>query len=323
MALMEEQSAQRIVFEQPIFSGIAGNIHVPLAEGPKYPTDKSFNLILWQPNPYRSDGLLVPTRWTAGDMTGFYPIEPLAEHQMGFQDAPGTSTAQMEGGFVGAYLNSKDVRADSRGESKMMITPAYRPLKDQVVHPFAQNGTAVINSLELQVPTARDDNKPGNYTYVVADMLFEDVNTHTTISYGATLFHHTLSKGVPPTPELLRKMEVGVFDVESNSFQVSNPLEKYSRVVTALPGSALFQTQPWRGWQRFEFAITRNDFITALRSLRARAPAFKGSENPEDYALMGWHLNAELQFGSGPAELGWSMRGAELKLAPEGDLPPR
>jgi hypothetical protein len=97
---------------------------------------------------------------------------------------------------------------------------------------------------------------------------------------------------------------------------VGNPLAFDSRVVTPLAGTTLFQTQTWTGWRVFNFAITQQNFTTALQSLKDKEPTFGGSDNPADYALMEWHLNAELTFATGPAELGWSLRGAELAVVP-------
>lgn len=50
----EVRSGQKILFEQPALTGIAGNFHVPPAEH-KYPDAQPFNLVLWQPNPNRPD----------------------------------------------------------------------------------------------------------------------------------------------------------------------------------------------------------------------------------------------------------------------------
>jgi hypothetical protein len=305
----------RVVFVQPVLGGIASNFHVPPAEH-KYPSDKPFNLVLWQPNPGTLDGQLVPTDWPAGDKTGLYPAAPLTEHQAGFRTAAGTSTVQIDGGAVGVFLTSRDLPNGSPG-NKMMITPAFKPAKEQRVFPFAEPRIAVVNSLELQVPWARDLNQKGNYTYVVAILVLEDRKTGTQISFEGDLFHHNVHPGRAQTRELLQQNEVGPYDEPSHSFQVGNPIMPGSRVITILPGSTQWQTQPWRGWRPFKFAITRANLQAALAALRAKAPGFRSSDDPADYALTEWHLNAEMQFGSGPAELGWSMRRAQITLAPE------
>jgi hypothetical protein len=92
----EAGSGPRLIFQQPVLAGIAGNFHVPIAENKKYPTDKPFNLVLWQPNPSRPDGELVPTDWRAGDMTGFYPVGSLVARQAAFRNAVGASTIQID-----------------------------------------------------------------------------------------------------------------------------------------------------------------------------------------------------------------------------------
>jgi hypothetical protein len=308
-------TAPDIIFQQPILGGIHGNFHVPPAEH-RYPTEQPFNLVLWQPNPNRSDGQLVPTNWLAGKMTGFYPSAPLAEHQAGFRDVAGASTAQIDGDTVGVYLNSADLTAGSH-ESKMMITPAVMLPKNKIVYPFSAAGSAILNSLELQVPVAISQNRPGNLAYVVINLLFEDRQSKTKISYAVDLFHHSLRAAPPPPPERLQQTELGKFDPNTQSFQVGNPLAYGSRVVTVVPGSTLFQTTPWKGWRLFQAEINERDFSNALHALEGET-AFHGSGSPADYRLIEWHLNAELMFGSGPAELGWSMRHAKVTMVQSG-----
>ena len=158
-------------------------------------------------------------------------------------------------------------------------------------------------------------------TYVVSDLQFVDTGTGTRISYETALFHHSMNTGSPLTPAALEAREVGAFDGPSQSFQVGNPIAPGSRVITLLAGSTLFQHGTWTGWRRFRGAITYANFKTALASLKKKSPAFKASDNPADYELTQWHLNAELKFGAGPAELGWSMRHAKVALLPSAKLP--
>jgi hypothetical protein len=323
----EPPSGPRVIFEQPVLAGIAGNFRVPPAEH-KYPYDKPFYLILWQPNPNRPDGQLVPTDWRAGGKTGFYPAGSLLERQAAFRNAADSSTLQIDGDTVGVYLNSHDLPNGSPG-GVMMITPALTitppavPASGPHLYPFAESGLAIVTALELQIPFARDLSRPGNITYVTADLQLEDLQSHTRISYGANVFHHSLRPAIPNTPDRLRQTEVGPYDAPSHSFQVGNALAAGPRVLTVLPGSAEYQSQTWRGWRLFRFAITRSNFVTALAALKEKSPAFAGSDNPADYALTGWHLNAEIQFDTGPAELGWSMRRARLALAPEDGMTAR
>jgi len=311
-------SGETVIFEQPRLNGVVGHFHVPSAEH-KYPSDQQFNVLLWQPNPNTPDGQLVQSNWSAGDKTGFYPGRPLNEHQEAFKNAYGASTVQIDGRTVGAYITSDDL-PNGTDRSKMMITPAYTFPKPAPIHPFARDDVALVNSFELQVPVARDLNQLGNMTYVSPYFYLQDSRSHTLISYGITVFHHSLRSGPPPAPDWLRKTEVGPFDEPTHSYQVGNSLALGSRVVSALSGTTLYQNQPWKGWRLFNFAITRSNFESALQALKNKDPAFPGSEDPSDYVLIEWHLNAELNFAHGPAELGWSMRLARVSLVPESQL---
>jgi len=318
LAAPAQSPGQTVIFQQPDLDGIGDNFHVPISEN-RYPTDHAFNLVLWQPNPNRPDGQLVPSHRSVADKTGFQPAGALEAHQVSFRDGDEETTLQIQGDTVGVYLDSRDLPNHSPGD-KMMITPAFRLPKDQHLFPFEQTGVAMVNSLELQIPVARDTSQPGNITYATSDLVFEDRQSHAKISYGVNLFHHT-PRPMPPMgrPRLI-ETEVGVYDAPSHSFQVGNPLAVGSRVVSILAGSALHQDQPWSGWRLFKFAITQNNFRTALQSAKAKSPDFAGSDNPADYAFIEWHLNAELKFATGPAALGWSMRRASIILTPENQL---
>ena len=313
-ARAQEAAGHVVVFEQPVLRGIEDNFHVPKAEH-HYPRERTFNVLLWQPNPERADGELVPARWKAGDMTGFYPGEPIAEHQAAFRDAEGASTVQIQDDTVGAYLNTRDLPA-STPYQKMMVTPEFKP--KEAIFPFKQPGTELEAQLELQVPVAKDENRPGSYTYVVSDMLFRDAKTGLQLTLGVRLFHHKPGRA-PATlsPEEMRRTEIGKFDVPGQTFQIGNLIAPGSRVFTVMPGSTTFQTGTWTGWRPFRYAVTWENFRDALHDLREKGEGFHGSEDPADYKLINWHLNAEVKFGSAPAELGWSMRHARLEVAPE------
>jgi hypothetical protein len=316
LAAHAQAGDQTIIFQQPVLDGIAGNFHVPLAERGEY-SKEGFNMLLWQPNPGRSDGLLIPSHRSVADKTGFQPSNPLEKHQAAFRDSDDTTTVQIDGDTVGVYLESKDLPTQSM-EDKLMITPEFGLSKAQQFRPFEKPGTALVNSFELQIPMAQDMNRKGNFTYIVADFTFLDRKNDAKISYGVHIFHHS-PRPKRYTGRLIEK-EVGGFDTPSHAYQVGNPVIAGSRVVTVLKGSAEYQEDPWTGWRVYKFAITRNNFETALKSLKEQNPSYPGSVDPTDYTLTEWHLNAELKFGSGPAEMGWSMRHASVALVPENRL---
>lgn len=297
------------LFEQPQESSITGNVVVPLADNSKPPAG-TFKLVLWQPDSFTTNGELVPTAWNASSQTGFAPSNPMSD-QLGFQNTPGTSTAQMEGDTVGAYINSKDVPSspvDPGGAGgcghvttpsvqKMMITPQYIWSSGTEPVPFASSTTVLSGSLDLQVPTASGE------AYVVADLLFEDPNG-VRVSYGVKLFANGVTNPV-----------VGCgYDAPSNSYTIDSPLGIDERFVSKAANSTSDTGVPWLGWQHFEWSINQSQFTAALQYLATQFPGQIKVVDPTQYMLAEVHLNAEINFLPSPAELGWSMSGLKLWL---------
>ncbi|ORW33323.1 hypothetical protein AWB91_09390 [Mycobacterium paraense] len=295
----------KVLFEQPAIDDLARSFVVPLAD-PLHPTPPPadrFGLVLWQPNPKRSDGTLVPTSWTAGDKTGFYPTPPLG-HQLGFDDRYGATTVQAQGGVVGAYLNAQEV-SPTTDFGKLMITPQFRWSDASAPRPFSDPAQSLLVSLELQVPAASDARRAGSLAYIVADLEFMDRVSGTQLSYGSKLFFngHGDSDSVDIT-----------FDAPSRSILINAPDEDGSPTLVQVPGSDHFTGTPWRGWRTFSYAVTRRAFSFGLDQVRDRYPNANASQDPADYRLTMFHLNAEVQHSGGPAELGWSMRNARINL---------
>jgi hypothetical protein len=258
-------------------------------------------MILWQPNPSSPSGLLVPTTWDAGARTGFAPTSPVST-QLGFQNQPGTSTAQMEDGIVGAYLNSADLPRAPTGQ-KMMITPQYLWSAGNEPAPFASS-TSVLNAqMDLQIPTAM-----GNSTYVTTDFLFEGPNG-VRISYGVKLFNNG---SVDPVIG-------GDYNADSNVYELNSPLGLDQQFVTLAPGSATASTSPWTGWRHFQWTVSRVQFAAALKYLSAEHPGIIQSTDASKYLLAEVHLNAEFHFQPAAAELGWSMRGWQVSVTEPGN----
>jgi hypothetical protein len=297
-------SPSDVLFEQSSLDGVEGNYIVPTVQH-RPPTPGIFHIILWQPNPNRADGMLVPTDWKAGEKTGFYPSSPVDRHQAGFRNAPGTSTLQIDGDTVGAYINSADLPEGSH-LYKMMMTPEMSVAPAAQVRPFAQTGRIIVVSLELQVPTAVDEHRDGSESYVGADLLFLDRSHGTRISYGCNLFFNG-----HPHRELGGHIRV---DEDSQNMMVNSVVGMDDAWLTALPGSAVSQSAPWKGWKTFRFAITEKNFIDALNAYHERAAGAGVSIHPGDYTFAKFHLNAELHFKNSAAALGWSMRHAKIVI---------
>ena len=307
-----------IVFEQPKLKGVPGEFFVPSSavEKHRYPTTPAFKLIFWQGNPFRANGELVPSTWDAGAKTGL-DVGPVPEAQYSLKATGPSSTVQITGGEVGAYLNSADLAGSRfRADPAMMITPVI-DLPNRNIFPFSTPTQRLYQSLTLRVPTAVSQNRRHNIVYVVSDFLFIDRTTGTRITFEVALFHHD-RRSPRLTRAGLASTEVGLYDPNTKSFQVGNPLSPLSRLNEPAKGSALYANLPWRNPRPFAFTISSQNFMTGLRSLKAKG-AFDGSMNPADYALRQWHLNAEMQYDQSPTELGWSLSDARIGIERGGD----
>jgi hypothetical protein len=294
-------SGTTVLFEQPTESGIIGNLFVPLATDTALPKGV-FELVLWQPNPNTSNGQLMATEWDAGSVTGFTPSDPLSTTQLGFQNKPGTSTAQMDDDTVGAYINSADLPFSPVGQ-KMMISPQFTFMPGNEPVPFLNANSSLSASMDLQIPTA-----VGSDTYVVADFVFQDQNG-VRISYGVVLFSNG---GANPTI-------ASGYDAPSKSYRLDSPLGVEQQFVTNVQGGASATGTPWLGWQHFEWSISQPQFVAALSYMAAQFPDEVRSTDPTQYALAEIHLNAEFHFQPAPAELGWSMRGWKVWVTGSSD----
>jgi hypothetical protein len=251
-----------------------------------------FEMILWQANPNAPNGQLVPTTWDAGSQTGFAPTGLLTGAQLAFQNKAGSSTAQMEGGVVGAYLNSANLPGSPTSQ-KMMITPQFIWEAGSEAVPFASSNSTLNASMDLQIPTAL-----GDLTYVTADLLFKDPNG-VRISFGVKIFSNGMTVPVVGTG----------YNAPGNSYMLNSPLEPNQLYLTLASGSAEWSSTPWLGWRHYQWSISQAQFAAGLQFLVAQYPGKITITDPTQYVLAEVHLNAEFQFQPDPAELGWSMSG--------------
>ncbi len=286
-----------VLFEQPVTSGIAGNFVVPPASH-NAPPKGAFTMVLWQPNRFQSNGELVPTTWDAATQTGFTPSN-VALAQLGFQNLSGTSTAQIEGETVGAYINSVDL-PPSTADQKMMITPEFIFTPGSQPVPFANANVSLNGALDLQIPAAG-----GKNSYVVADFLFEDPNG-VRISLGVKIFRNGGADTIVGTG----------YDTPSNTYMLNSPLAADQAYVTLAAGSATNTGDTWTGFRHFEWSVSQAQFASALQYLVATYPSVVKLSDPTQYVLAEVHLNAEFHTEGQAAELGWSMQNMKVWTTP-------
>jgi hypothetical protein len=283
-----------VLFEQPVMSGIGSNFYVAFASKGGMPNG-SYDMVIEQPDPFTKTGLLVPTTWDAGSQTGFTPTSP-STAQLGFRDQAGTSTAQMEGDTVGAYLNSKDLPT-TKDNRLMMITPQYRYLPGTEPAPFTTSTSVLNGEVNLQIPMA-----VGKDTYVTVDLLFLDANG-TRISFGFKAFQNGVSG---------HTVFGSLFDPSEKVYIINSPLAPGQQYVTLAPGSAIAGGATWTGYRHFQWSVNQAQFAAAIKYLVAKYPGKITSTDPTKYVFSEVHLNAEFMYSPAPAELGWSMQGLKV-----------
>jgi hypothetical protein len=214
------------------------------------------------------------------------------------------------------YLNSDDLSRDGldadghplpgSGGYKMMVTPEIRFSRKQDIRPFADPRGGLEVSFDLQVPVVDDQKKAGSHSYVNPCLVFVDPKTKLKFSYIVVAF----SYGYRIVKENI------AFDEPSNSWMLHTYMAPGQQWVTLRPGSAEFSAQPWKGWKRYAYVITTANAQSALNAFKTQRPEIPCSTNPADYVLQSFHLNAEFNFRTARAELGWSMRDASIVWLP-------
>ena len=303
----------KVLFRQPALDGFGDRLYV-IARIP----EETFAMISWQRNPATPDGKFIPVDWDVGVKTGLEINGNRLDAQRGMANRAGSTAAQMCGGCVGAYLNSADlsgggVDADNHplpgsGGYKMMVTPQIAFSPDRVGHLFQHAGDALSVSVELQVPVAACAQKKGSLAYVNPCLVFADKKRKVKISYITVCFSSRPGNSAPKVVENI------AYDAPSHSWMIHSLLVPGLRWATLAEGSSTYQNAPWKGWKRFSYSITRANFETALKAFREQQPDIDCSLDPADYALQTFHLNAEITYQTAPAELGWSMRNALIRV---------
>ena len=232
------------------------------------------------------------------------------------RNAAGSTVCQMYGDTVGAYLNSADLSGegvDAKGNPlpgsdgyKQMVTPSYMFGPEETIHPWRTPDSRLQVSLDLQIPTAVCAEKKGSLAYANPLLTLVDPKTKLKISWGPMLFSKR-SKGDHTEP-----LQNIAYDAPSHSWMIRDRLVPGASWLELAPGSASYQTAPWRGWRHFSWSVSRAHVTAALKAMREQEPQVKVSIDPGDYQLTAFHLNAETHFQTAPAELGWSMRNLRI-----------
>jgi hypothetical protein len=201
--------------------------------------------------------------------------------------ADANSTAvQVHGREIGIWMDSDHPRP-ALG-SLLPITPAYwwwdfakAPM------PFAKAGAELAMSFEMKVPTASREGEA--QPYITANFLFLDTRSQKQFWLAANLFDLRPEGQFPDTVH---------FDGWEGGTQIPilySALNKKSQWMHPGKDSALFTSQPFSEYQRFDLRVTAAELKTAIAAMQKRFPETAAiSGNIADLRLIHFNLNPEV-----------------------------
>jgi hypothetical protein len=278
---------------------------------PKLPG--TFGMVQWQPNPLTVDHQDVPVSWNMNAATGLAVPPPMDASQAGTRNRVNATGIQIYNGEIGINLNSKDFSPTGTLGNLVAIMPNIL-FADASIRPFATPGRTLVYSLQLQVPTAvvtPPANNPGykGNPYIGMDMLFQDMSHPNSPQVSVTVNTFALHRAPPEN--------IGFTTQGGGRILIKTGLVPGNLFSTLMPGSTAYQGATWRGYKPFSVGITDANFAAGIAAIQSNAVLLTGlgitaadySANLADWALLGFHLNAELNYAAGlPIYTGGSVR---------------
>jgi hypothetical protein len=311
--------AGQILFQQPPIS-LQNNFQVH--QGPQL---GQLKIVQWQPNPFTANQNDVPVTWAMNLVTGLAVPAPLSASQAGTANRQGSTGVQIYNGAIGIHLNSKDFSRTGTPGNLVGIMPTYK-FPDASIRPFQLPGSTLVYSVDLQVPLAVKTppaNNPG-YTgqaYVGMDMLFQDMSHPNSPQVAVTVGTFAMHGAAPEY--------IGFTTQGGGQILIKSSLATNSIFSTIMPGSQGYHSQTWKGFRSFAVGITTANFTNGLNAIlndttlltTLGLSASDYSTNMTDWALIGFHLNPELNYAGrsgiytgGSVEMGLAARNFQIVL---------
>ena len=247
---------------------------------------------------------IVPQIWDASAFTG---LQVPTGCQFGpFADANSTAV-QVHGREIGIWMDSDHPRP-ALG-SLLPITPAYwwwdfakAPM------PFAKEGVELGMSFDMKVPTASREGEA--QPYITVNFLFLDTRSQKHFWLAANLIDMRPESQFPDTVQ---------FDGWEGGTQIPilySALNKKSQWLHPGKDSALFTSQPFSEYQRYDVRVTAAELKIALQAMQARFRETAAvSDNVTDLHLVHFNLNPEVFAPKGSrGQLGLALRGIRVEV---------
>ena len=249
---------------------------------------------------------IVSQAWDAGAFTGLNVPTGL---QFGPMADENSAAVQIHGNEIGIWIDSDHPRP-ALG-SLLPITPAYwwwdyakAPM------PFAKEGVELGMSFEMKVPTASREGEA--QPYITANFLFLDTHSQKQFWLAANLFDMRPESQFPDTVH---------FDGWEGGTQIPilySALNNKSQWMHPGKDSALFTSQPFSEYRRYDVRVTAAELKTAIVAMQKRFPETAAvSGNVTDLRLVHFNLNPEVFAPNGSrGRLGLALRNIRVELVP-------
>ncbi len=293
--------AKVTILQQPSYTDIVG--HLIIAQTP---APNQFGFVQWQKNPNTSDGSDIPVTWNMGDKTGFYPTGNLALYQLGMANTYGSTGAQAKGNTLGEYMNSADVSAHGTPEYKLGVWPQLNWAPSPGIYPFSSTKNAIVGNVLMQIPTAFSSGGGNSNAYVGGNIVFINPKTGTRLAFVPDIFSNSNGADGDPNKHTMH------IDSQTNNIVAEVGMGTNNPWITLAADSATEQWHPWSGYKKFAYTLTYQEFATILAAASSVEQGV--SLNPGDWELQSAHINSEIHYQTGRAELGLSMQNYTLTI---------
>jgi hypothetical protein len=253
---------------------------------------------------YGKTTLIVSQAWDASAFTG---LKVPAGFQFGPMADVNSTAVQVHGREIGIWIDSDHPRP-ALG-SLLPITPAYwwwdfakAPM------PFAKEGVELVMSFEMKVPTASREGEA--QPYITVNFLFLDTLSQKQFWLAANLFDMRPESQFPDTLH---------FDGWEGGTQIPilySALNNKSQWMHPGKDSALFTSQPFAEYRRYDVRVTAAELKKAIHAMRARFPETAAvSDNAADLRLIHFNLNPEVFAPKGSrGRIGLALRDVRVEV---------
>jgi hypothetical protein len=174
--------------------------------------------------------------------------------------------------------------------------------------PFAKEGAELAMSFEMKVPTASREGEA--QPYITANFLFLDTRSQKQFWLAASLFDLRPESQFPDTVH---------FDGWEGGTQIPilySALNNKSQWMHPSKDSALFTSQPFSEYRRYDIRVTAAELKIALQAMQARFRETAAvSDNVTDLHLVHFNLNPEVFAPKGSrGQLGLALRGIRVEV---------